>query len=181
MNNQPTNFINEPSQLPTQEAPIVDVTQTQPAPIIPTEKLRQQKMEIIVMQAIRFFNAERGCLISYPQEDTFVYELGRNALSQHLTEIEFVASTTVMKVAIRTKTPQMIPDISAYDNYQKAESIIMGKKRVIVCGPLVRNGKPIGVLYMDGQLPKARFSDDQLMLFNRLCERAAETLEQVQR
>lgn len=150
-----------------------------PPPTV-VDREREKKLETIVMQAIRFFNAERGCLISCIEAEQLHYELGRNSLAANVTEQEFTASTTVIKVTLKTQKPQMIPDISAYDDYNKADSIVMGKKRVIVCGPLLRDGKPVGVLYMDGQLPKARFSDNQMMLFMRLCDRAAEMIEQLQ-
>lgn len=154
-------------------------TETVEIPVSSPEKKREKMIENIVMRAIRFFNAERGCLITYKEPDEFHYELGRTQLSEVITEDQFVASKTVIKVTLTTQRPQMIPDISAYDNLRNAESIIMGKKRVIICGPLLEEGKPIGVLYMDGQLPKARFSDNQLLLFKRLCEKASEAIVQL--
>lgn len=180
MENNPLDATNAPPpQTVTAPTLVVDSARTQP--INPAEREREKKLETLMMQAIRFFNAERGCLLSYTEPDTFQYEIGRNLLSQNIPEAGFVPSMTVIKVTLKTRKPQMIPDISAYDEFSKADSILMGKKRVIVCGPLMRNGNPIGVLYMDGQLPKARFTDNQLMLFTRLCDKAAEILEMLQR
>ncbi|MBZ0310111.1 MAG: GAF domain-containing protein [Anaerolineae bacterium] len=151
-------------------------TETAEIPVVPPEMAREKIIESIVLQAIRFFTAERGCLITLQDSGELHYELGRTQLSEVITEEQFRASNTVIKVTLSTRKPQMLPDLSAYDNLKNADSIIMGKKRVIICGPLVKDEKLVGVLYMDGQLPKPRFNDNQMMMFMRLCDRAADAI-----
>ncbi len=154
-------------------------TETAEIPKVSPEQTREKIIEAIVLRAIRFFNAERGCLITLQDSGDLHYELGRTQLSEVITEAQFRASKTVIKVTLSTRKPQMLPDLSAYDNLKNADSIVMGKKRVIICGPLVKDEKLVGVLYMDGQLPKPRFNDNQMMMFTRLCEKAAEAIAQL--
>jgi serine phosphatase RsbU (regulator of sigma subunit) len=103
--------------------------------------------------------------------------------SSSIVEEEIVISQAVVEKCLQHKAAILLADAPADPHFSKSESIIRGKIRSILCAPLVAQGRPFGVIYLDIQ-DNARsadysrvFSTDDLDLMTGIANQAALALD----
>jgi signal transduction histidine kinase len=134
----------------------------------------EEALVSILDEAIRAVGAERGCLL-LANEATNELEL---RLSRHLRMAEingrpFRFSRTVIERVWQKGEPVLTANAVEDPELTKADSVIKGALRSILCVPLHVQGQRIGVLYLDNRLRAGQFQGDDLALVVAIADQAA--------
>ena len=92
----------------------------------------------------------------------------------------FQASRTVIERVWREGTPTLTANAAEDPTLAKADSVIRGSLRSLLCVPLHIQGQRVGVLYLDNPLKVGQFGDGHLALAMAIADQAALALHTAQ-
>jgi predicted ATPase/two-component sensor histidine kinase len=84
---------------------------------------------------------------------------------------------SVLRYVVRTQESVILDDASGPNQFSADEYLRRAHARSILCLPLVKQGKLIGVLYLENNLTPYVFTPDRIALLNLLAAQAAISLE----
>ena len=108
-------------------------------------------LELVLKNAIRLTNSERGFIVLKNEEDNLEYKLGLDSEKNELPEESFNISNTVVNDVFLTGQSIFLEGAQSDTNYDPSKSILRLDLQTILCSPLITNGKKIGVIYVDSK------------------------------
>ena len=148
-----------------------------------SEIVLSQLIEKLMRIALEDAGAERGLLILLRGDDP---QIEAEATTGHGSTQVTVRQTTVttsdlpqsaLHYVIRTRDRLVLDDASVGNLYSEDEYVRAKHARSILCLPIVKQTKLIGVLYLENNLTPYAFSSDRIAVLELLASQAAISLE----
>jgi len=108
-------------------------------------------LELVLKNAIRLTNSERGFIVLKSEENNLEYKLGLDSEKNELPEESFNISNTVVNDVFLTGQSIFLEGAQSDTNYDPSKSILRLDLQTILCSPLITDGKKIGVIYVDSK------------------------------
>src|SRR6202011_4240709 len=134
--------------------------------------------------AVEHAGAERGLLILFPGDEP---QIEAEATTTGRGQVEVTLRQTAMSPAelpesvlhtvIRTRESVILDDASAQNPFPADEYICQKRARSVLCLPLVKQAKLIGVLYVENNLASHVFTPARISVLELLASQAAISLE----
>jgi signal transduction histidine kinase len=132
-------------------------------------------------EAMRALGAKRGCLFAVdPATDELELRVSRRLDASNLTSKAFRPSRTVIERVWCQGKPFLSVNAAEDPTLTKADSVIRGSLRSLLCVPLHVQGQRIGVLYLDNPLKVGQFQEGDLALAVDIADQAALALHTAQ-
>lgn len=106
-------------------------------------------LEVVLKNAIKISEAERGFIVLKNSIDKLEYKLGLDAEYNSLSESMFQISTTVVEDVFFNGQSKFIEGAQSDVNLDSSKSILNLELQTILCSPLLTEEKKIGVIYVD--------------------------------
>jgi PAS domain S-box-containing protein len=153
--------------------------------VISTEIVLEKLLDTIVRTAIEHAGAERGLLILAQDDDYRIVAQARTR--DHTVEVDLgQASATaadlpvpVLRYVVRTKESVVLHDASDDTRFSAEDYIRLHHARSILCMPLLKDARLVGVLYLENSLAPHVFTPDRIVVLKLLVFEAAISLENI--
>jgi PAS domain S-box-containing protein len=173
----PTNTIGTPVEH-LDLATVLKVSQAVSGEIV-LEKL----IDTLLRTAVEHAGAERGVLI-LPQGAELRIQaeatIGGSAVTIDVRDARFSGAElpeSVVRYAARTQESVILDDASARGSFSGDEYIVRKHARSVLCLPLVKQGKPVALLYLENNLAPRVFTPARVAVLKLLASEAATSLE----
>jgi signal transduction histidine kinase len=147
------------------------------------EIVLEKLIETLMVIAVEHAGAERALMI-LPRRHDYRIEAeattDRDRVKVHLQERELLSSEvpeSVLRYVIRTQQTVILDDASIENLFSEDEYILRTDPRSVLCLPLVKQGKLVGVLYLENRLAPHVFTPARLAVLDLLASQAAISLE----
>src|SRR5882762_528487 len=133
--------------------------------------------------AIEHAGAERGLLILFPGDEPRIAAEATTGRGQVEVTLRQTAASpaelpeTVLHTVIRTRESVILDDASAQNPFPADEYMLKKHARSVLCLPLVKQAKLIGVLYLENNLASHVFTPSRISVLELLASQAAISLE----
>ena len=133
--------------------------------------------------AVEHAGAERGLLILFPGDEPRIAAeatTGRGQVEVTLRQTDASSAElpeSVLHTVIRTRQSVILDDASAQNPFPADEYILKKHARSVLCLPLVKQAKLIGVLYLENNLASHVFTPARISVLELLASQAAISLE----
>jgi GAF domain-containing protein len=133
--------------------------------------------------AVEHAGAERGLLILFPDDEPRIAAEAMTSRDQvevtlHQTAVSRAElPESVLHTVIRTRESVILDDASAQNPFSADEYICQKNARSVLCLPLVKQAKLIGVLYLENNLASHVFTPARISVLDLLASQAAISLE----
>ena len=161
-------------------ATVVKVSQA-----LSSEIILKKLIDTIMRTAVEHAGADRGLLI-LPRADEHRIEAEATTTSDAVTVNLREASVTssdlpasVLRYVVRTKESVTLHDTSGEGPFSNDEYILRRQARSILCLPLLKQTRLVGVLYLENNLTPHAFTPVRTALLTLLASEAAISLENV--
>lgn len=108
-------------------------------------------LELVLKNAIRITNSERGFIVLKNQLGNLDYKLGLDSSNRELPESLFHISTSVVEDVFYHGQSRFIEGAQSDTNFDSSKSILRLDLQTILCSPLITDGNKIGVIYVDSR------------------------------
>lgn len=108
-------------------------------------------LELVLKNAIRLTNSERGFIVLQNAQENLEFKLGLDLENKNLPENLFHISNTVVEDVFYHGQSIFIEGAQSDATYDPSKSILKLDLQTILCSPLITNGKKIGVIYVDSK------------------------------
>ena len=145
--------------------------------------LLDKMMKVIIENA----GAQRGFLVLGNENEWFIEAEGEieqreeEIRTRVLTSLPLTASKqfseSIIRYVIRTKESIVLNNASAEGIFTQDSYIVQNRPKSIICAPLIKQGKLIGIVYLENNLTIGAFTSDRLQLLNLLSSQAAISVE----
>jgi GAF domain-containing protein len=147
------------------------------------EIVLEKLIEILLVIAVEHAGAERGLLILPRGEEHRIEaeaRTGRDKVEVHLgkrliTPAELPES--LLRYVVRTQESVVLDDASVQNRFSEDDYLRQRRSRAVLCLPLVRQAKLMGVLYLENNLAPRVFTSSRLALLELLASQAAISLD----
>jgi PAS domain S-box-containing protein len=133
--------------------------------------------------AVEHAGAERGLLILFPGDEPRIAAEATTGRGQVEVTLRQTAASpaelpyTVLHTVIRTRQSVILDDALAQNPFSADEYICQKHARSVLCLPLVKQAKLIGVLYLENNLASHVFTPARISVLELLASQAAISLE----
>jgi PAS domain S-box-containing protein len=147
------------------------------------EIVLEKLIKTLMMIALEHAGAERGFLILSDGEGLRVVaeaRTGPDGGEVHLQQATVAPSQlpdSLLRYAIRTQKSVILEDASVQNLFSEDEYIRQRRPRSILCLPLVKQARLIGVLYLENNLVPGVFTTNRLAMLELLASQAAISLD----
>jgi PAS domain S-box-containing protein len=147
------------------------------------EILLEQLIETLMAIAIEHAGAQRGLLIlPFAEEYRIVAEAktGRDQVDVQVKSALVAPADlpdSLLRYVIRTQTSVILDDASARNLFSEDEYVRRQRPRSVLCLPLVKQARLMGVLYLENNLASGVFTPQRLALLELLASQAAISLD----
>ncbi len=118
---------------------------------INTTLILEDVLQLVLNNAIRITESDRGFIVLRTPSDKLEYNLGLDSEGSQLPESMFNVSTTVVKDVFNTGQSKFIEGAQSDTQYDSSKSILKLELQTILCSPLITEDKKIGVIYVDSK------------------------------
>jgi PAS domain S-box-containing protein len=174
------------SPKPTIEAPVEQfdlATIIKMSQAVAGEIVLDKLIETLMVIAIEHAGADRGLLI-LPQNGQYQIEAearsARDGVRVHLVKTPTAPSelpVLILEQAIHTQSQVILDDARGRNAFAEDEYIRCAQVRSLLCLPLVKQAKLIGVLYLENSLASHVFTPARITVLKLLASQAAIALE----
>jgi PAS domain S-box-containing protein len=147
------------------------------------EILLGKLIETLMVIAVEHAGAERGLLI-LPRRDDYQIEAeattSREKVLVDLGQATVAASKLPMSIlnyVIRTRQSVILDDALVQNPFSEDENVLWKRPRSILCVPLIKQTKLMGVLYLENRLAPRVFTPNHLATLELLASQAAISLD----
>jgi signal transduction histidine kinase len=130
-------------------------------------------LELVIDQAIRITNAERGFLMLADDNRNLQFVVGRDGEGHPIHPENFQVSSSVLEDVFVTGESICIESALTDERFERRQSVQDLELQTIMCAPLETHEKTIGVIYVDSRHIQAIDKEDILYLFEILAGQAA--------
>jgi len=140
-------------------------------------------IKMLLRIAVEHAGAERGLLILFPGDEPQIAAEATTGRGQvEVTLRQTVASPaelpeSVLHTVIRTRESVILDDALAQNPFSADEYICQKHARSVLCLPLVKQSKLVGVLYLENKLASHVFTPARMSVLELLASQAAISLE----
>jgi PAS domain S-box-containing protein len=138
-------------------------------------------IETLMRIAIEHAGAERGLLILFSGDEPRIAAeatTGRGQVTQRETAVSSAElPVSVLQYVIRTQESVILDDALAQNLFSADEYILQRHARSVLCLPLVKQARLIGVLYLENNLASHVFTPARISVLELLASQAAISLE----
>jgi len=150
---------------------------------ISREIVLDRLIETLMTIALEHAGAERGLLVLLrgdalqieAEAQTDLKTVGVTLRQDMVTPAELPES--ILHTVVRTRQSVILDDASAQNPFSADEYIRQKRTRSVLCLPLVKQAKLIGMLYLENNLASHVFTPARILLLNLLSSQAAISLE----
>lgn len=108
-------------------------------------------LQLVLKNAIRLTNSERGFIVLKDENDQLEYKLGLDSQNNELPSKSFNVSNSVVDDVFLTGQSIFLEGAQSDTNYDTTKSILKLDLQTILCSPLITDNKKIGVIYVDSK------------------------------
>jgi K+-sensing histidine kinase KdpD len=108
-------------------------------------------LELVLKNAIRLTNSERGFIVLKDEKDQLEYKLGLDSKNNELPSKYFNVSNSVVDDVFLTGQSIFLEGAQSDIDYDTTKSILRLDLQTILCSPLMTDNKKIGVIYVDSK------------------------------
>jgi len=147
------------------------------------EIVLEQLVQTLMVIAVEHAGAERGLLIlPYGEEFRIAAEArtGQNQVEVQLQQAAVTPSDlpdSLLRYVIRTHESVILDDASVQNLFSEDEYLRREHPRSILCVPLVKQARLMGVLYLENNLAPGVFTPNRLAILELLASQAAISLD----
>jgi PAS domain S-box-containing protein len=147
------------------------------------EIVLEKLIKTLMVIALEHAGAERGFLIlSYGEELRIAAEAGtdRKEVEVHLQQAPITPSDlpdSLLRYVIRTQESVILDDVLVRNLFSEDEYFRQQRARSVLCLPLVKQAKLMGVLYLENNLAPRVFTTMRLAMLELLASQAAISLD----
>ena len=140
-------------------------------------------IETLMRIAIEHAGAERGLLILFHSDEPWIEaeaRTGSGRVEVTLRQAEVTPSElpeSVLHYVIRTRESVILDDATAPSLFAADAYVRQRQPRSVLCLPLVKQAKLVGVLYLENNLAPHAFTSDRIAILELLASQAAISLE----
>jgi PAS domain S-box-containing protein len=138
---------------------------------------------IIIEKSIEFTGAERGYLVlvgdGHELSVAYSLQMGKQNPEDSLREL----STSVISKVLDTREPIIIKDALSDQEYEVKRSIINLKLKSIMCVPMIKENRVLGIIYVENRNIQNIFNSESaevLKFFGNQCAVALENLDLIE-
>jgi PAS domain S-box-containing protein len=148
-----------------------------------SEMILPRLIEKLVRIAVEHAGAQRGLLILIRDDEPRIEAeaiIGPGGIEVVLRQEQATPSDlpeSALYYVIRTQQNVLLDDASSDNVYSKDEYVRQNRSRSILCLPIVRQAKLVGVLYLENNLAPLVFTPSRVDLLQLLASQAAISLE----
>ncbi|MFT5443583.1 MAG: adenylate cyclase, partial [Myxococcota bacterium] len=136
-----------------------------------------QTFDHILALVFNSLPVERGVICLYDEsEDRIEPKVMRNLEGR--PDDQIIISSQIARSSINEKRAILVQDAHADQQFGGADSVIMLDIRSAMCAPLYRDGRVIGVIYVDRTSPREHFEKEHLQALSALAILSAVAVEQ---
>jgi PAS domain S-box-containing protein len=179
------------------ERPVLDATTTVLTPVehldlaavikvseaVSGEIVLESLIDTLMRTAIEHAGAQRGLLI-LPHDDEYRIEAEATTSGGRLTVALRQAAISaadlpqsVLRYALRTQECVLIQDASGRSSFSSDEYVRKHQARSVLCLPLLKQTRLLGVLYLENNLAQHAFTPSRMAVLKQLASAAAISLE----
>jgi PAS domain S-box-containing protein len=147
------------------------------------EIVLENLIKTLMVIAVEHAGAERGLLI-LPRGDQLWVEAeaatGRKTVEVSLRQALVAPSElplSILQYVVRTKEPVISDDASQEKPFSADEYVASRRVRSVLCLPLIKQAKLVGVLYLENNMAASVFTPARIALLKLLASQAAVSLE----
>ena len=147
------------------------------------EIVLEKLIDTLMRTAIEHAGAERGLLI-LPRGEDYRIEAEATTSSDHVNVVLRQASVTaadlpssVLQYVLRTKESVLLQDASGQNSFATDEYIRGHHPRSVLCLPLLKQTRLLGVLYLENRLTPHAFTPARMAVLKLLASGAAMSME----
>ncbi len=147
------------------------------------EIVLSELIKTLLRIAVEHAGAERGLLILFPGDEPRIAAeatTGRGQVEVTLRQTALSPAElpeSVLHYVIRTRESVILDDVLAQNSFSADEYMIQKHARSVLCLPLVKQAKLIGVLYLENNLASHAFTPARISVLELLASQAAISLE----
>ncbi|HTI16875.1 MAG TPA: AAA family ATPase [Trinickia sp.] len=151
--------------------------------VLSSEIVLDQLIESLMRIAIEHAGAARGVLILFPGDEPRIEAEATTRRGNVEVSLRRAAVTpselpeSVLHYAIRTRESVILDDAAAQNPFSADEYFRQRHARSVLCLPLVKQAKLIGVLYLENDLASRVFTPARISVLNLLSSQAAISIE----
>lgn len=108
-------------------------------------------LELVLKNAIRLTNSERGFVVLKNQSGNLDFKLGLDSNSKELPESLFQISNSVVEDVFYNGQSRFIEGAQGDSSLENSKSILRLDLQTILCSPLITDGNKIGIIYVDSK------------------------------
>ena len=147
------------------------------------EIILSKLIETLMRIAIEHAGAERGLLILFHSDEPWIEaeaRTGSGRVEVTLRQAEVTPSElpeSVLHYVIRTRESVILDDAAAPNLFAADAYVRRRRPRSVLCVPLIKQAKLVGVLYLENNLAPHAFTSDRIAILELLASQAAISLE----
>ncbi len=108
-------------------------------------------LELVLKNAIRLTNSERGFIVLKNSLGALDFKLGLDSNGKELPESLFQISNSVVEDVFYNGQSRFIEGAQSDSSLENSKSIVRLDLQTILCSPLITDGSKIGVIYVDSK------------------------------
>ncbi|MBN1204136.1 MAG: PAS domain-containing protein, partial [Myxococcaceae bacterium] len=144
-------------------------------------RLQETLLKLVCEQA----GAQKGCLLLTQDSGLYLHaqaSTGVKGLQVHLFRPALPPSSTQLPVSLvhyvhRTRESLLLDDAASQDMFRGDEYLASHRPKSVLCMPILRQGRVVGLLYLENALATGAFPPDRLLVLGMLAAQAAISLE----
>jgi PAS domain S-box-containing protein len=140
-----------------------------------------QLMTTLLQLVLEHAGADKGALLLLHDQQWFVDAVATVGQLTRLESIYLPNSTEISQVLVNIVTrnlePVMIADAMVDPILKEDGYVVQQQPQSMYCIPILHNGKPIAILYLENHITTGAFTSDRLEFLKFLCSQAAICLE----
>lgn len=137
-------------------------------------------LELVLKNAIRLTNSERGFIVLKSPTGKLEFKLGLDANNKELPEELFQISSSVVEDVFYNGQSRFIEGAQSDAVFVPSKSIVRLDLQTILCSPLITDGQKIGVIYVDSKRLHKIKEKDITNTFEILAGQAASAIRNAQ-
>ncbi|MFN3693371.1 MAG: ATP-binding protein [Ignavibacterium sp.] len=137
-------------------------------------------LELVLKNAIRLTNSERGFIVLKSPTGKLEFKLGLDSNNKELPEELFQVSSSVVEDVFYNGQSRFIEGAQSDAVFVPSKSIVRLDLQTILCSPLITDGQKIGVIYVDSKRLHKIKEKDITNTFEILAGQAASAIRNAQ-
>ncbi|MBU2506339.1 MAG: GAF domain-containing sensor histidine kinase [Bacteroidetes bacterium] len=108
-------------------------------------------LELVLSNAIKFTNSDRGFILLADENGKLQYNLGLDSDHKFLVENSFHISNTIISEVYNSGQSKFVEGAQSDADTNKSQSIFALALETILCSPLITGDQKVGVIYVDSK------------------------------